>query len=523
MRTRLPSGLLAIIGAAGLAAATPVPAPAPASAATGATAAASGCALTGGTAGSPETGAGRDLPDRGNGLARGARTNAPATLPARLVLRTTRTTFNRRYWFALQGGRIWFRSNADVTHIVQPWAELATPACLAGNVIGISADDDELVAIDRGRQILTMDGALGDPALFNWTSRWGPPVWTGPGRTLPAGNAWSWSVVSQLEDGNWTDPAGNRHQIGAGKVSHVWELRDRGRTLTFMDPWLPDDESYAMCGPHRGRFRAVALSASGSTIFVAGRSGDLFTRIYDFDLAGDDSLFFSYSYDDQRGKANPAIQLPTWQWVHQPKIPGRITSAISIEKQGRDVVHRTLRVEGRDARGRSGYWEKDITALSPRAWRFHASGLPLQGRPLANPRGDTSGRGLAPPPGAGYELTGAPGGLRARLRGFDGVCSPTPLVVALPRSRIRLHLLLHTTDTIRQTPRAATLDSNPHALDGAIEAPPSVLRDRRAAVRAFVAATLRGRFTPAKVSATRDALVLGDQGWRFSRARPPRS
>ena len=50
---------------------------------------------------------------------------------------------------------------------------------------------------------------------------------------------WSWSVVSPSEDGNWTDPAGNLHAIGSGKVSHIWALRTGGRRLSFWDPWLP--------------------------------------------------------------------------------------------------------------------------------------------------------------------------------------------------------------------------------------------------------------------------------------------
>ncbi len=78
-----------------------------------------------------------------------------------------------------------------------------------------------------------------------------------------------------------------------------------------------------MCGPVRGRFKAVNLSASGSYVFVIGRHGDMLTRLYDFDIAGHDPIFFHYSYDDQSGKGDGApIQLPGAPWVRQPKIPG---------------------------------------------------------------------------------------------------------------------------------------------------------------------------------------------------------
>src|ERR1700754_2744719 len=107
-----------------------------------------------------------------------------------------------------------------------------------------------------------------------------------------------------------------------------------------------------MCGPYRGRFKAVNLSASGSEIFVIGARGDMFTRLYDFDISGHDPVFFQYAYDNQRGRGDGApIQLPAEPWKRQPKIPGTITSQISIHKVGRDSVHRILRVEGANRLG----------------------------------------------------------------------------------------------------------------------------------------------------------------------------
>src|SRR5206468_964450 len=91
--------------------------------------------LTGGTAGAPETATpGRQLPDRGNGLAPGDPTSAPAALPDAIYLRSTTATYNRRYWFILRAGRIYFKSNAEVTGIRQPWAPLRTPGCFDSRV-----------------------------------------------------------------------------------------------------------------------------------------------------------------------------------------------------------------------------------------------------------------------------------------------------------------------------------------------------------------------------------------------------
>ena len=163
-------------------------------------------------------------------------------LPDAVHLRTPTESFNRLYEFATRDGRIYARARESTG----PWRQMPLPLCFDGRVQSISADDDELIALDTSRRIYTMDNALKDPSVFNWTNRWGTPFWTGPGYTLPAVKAWSWSVISPLEDESWIDPAGNRTQIGSGKVSHIWGLRRGGRRLTFWDPWLPLDESYEM-------------------------------------------------------------------------------------------------------------------------------------------------------------------------------------------------------------------------------------------------------------------------------------
>jgi hypothetical protein len=346
------------------------------------------------------------------------------------------------------------------------------PPCFDGRVKSIAADDDEMIALDAARRIYTMDNASKPGGLFSWSSRWGTPFWLGPGYALPKDPiAWSWSVVSPIEDGNWTDPAGNRHAIGNAKVSHIWGLRRGGRRISFWDPWLPLDESYGICGPLRGRFRAVNLSASGSTVFVIGKRGDMFTRIYDFDLSGHDDLFFDYSYADQRGKGDGApIQLPAAGWVHQPKIPGPITRSISIHKVGRDLLHRTLRV-----RGVGGYWEKDFKA---RAWGFHSAKLPGGARRLANPRRDTSRRELGRLRESRYRAG------RIEVRRFSVHCSPARLRVGGARP---FTLKLHDVDGLRQQPRSGGLDGVPREYYGDVEV------SKRLLGRPFVKRRLGGR------------------------------
>jgi hypothetical protein len=416
---------------------------------------------------------------------------APAgTFPGRVLLRSATRSYNRLYDFALREGNLYARLIAGG----DPWRAVPLPLCLAGRLTAIAADDDELIALDRERRIYGMDNALKDATLWNWSSRWGPPLWQGPGFALPDDLiAWSWSVLSPVEDHSWTDPAGNHPAVGSDKVSHIWGLHEGGQRLTFWDPWLPLDESYEMCGPHRGRFKAVNLSASGSHVFVIGANGDMFTRLYDFDISGHDAVFFDYSYEDQRGKGDLApIQLPAEPWRRQPKIPGRITSAISIAKRGVDAEHATLRVEGR-RRGRTGYWQRDLAAPRSVPWTFHATGRPLEGRALHNPRRDTSRRDLGHVENARFVMRGA--GITATIDRFATYCSPARLRVR-SSGRTRTYVLHHV-DGLRQQPRGRGLDTQPREQYGALE------RD--------------GHFQLVTVLATRDAIELEERGWRFTR------
>jgi hypothetical protein len=475
--------------------------------------------LGGGTAGSFEA---LDLPagrDTGNGLAPGERSDAPVGLPRVVPFKTATETYNRRYQWVARGGLVWFRSNAERTGIRQAWRELPVPPCFYRGVREIAADDDELVAIGPDRRIYTMDHALRGPEEFNWTSRWGPIFWMGSGHLLPRGvRSWAWSVISQREDGTWRDAAGNAHPVGDYKVSHIWTLGRDGRRLGFNDPWLARDRSYEMCGPHRGRFRVAGMSASGSTVFVIGRHGDMFTRLFDFDISGSDPAFFHYSYANQRGRPDPVIQLPPPAWREQPKVPGRITRRISIEKRGRGAVHRTLRVEGRDARGRLGYWQKDLPARRSRAWRFHRSGRRPPAASLPNPRRDTSALGLTRSRDLRYVRPRADG-WSGELANYNVACSPARLRVRLA-SRARFELVLHTADGLRLEPRPPGLSAEPRGQFGELEVPLRVLRSRDPAVRRWLTSELGGRrFTTVPVNATTGAVEVAEVGWRFVRRR----
>lgn len=466
--------------------------------------------LAGGTVGTPEQASqpGRKGKGVGNPLKAGDKSDAPRSLPQQVIFRGTHQTYNRKFQFAVAKGTIWYKSNTAVTGIHEPWAKLSVPKCV-GTVSQISADDDEMIVMGKDRWIYDVDGILREPKYFNWSLRWGPPFWTGPGMKMPANQTWAWSVVSPLEDGNWIDPAGNKTAIGWGKVSHIWMLSHQGQRLSFRDPWLPEDDSYAMCGPHRDRFRSANMNVSGSTIFVIGRHGDMYTRLFDFDISGLDSLFFKYSYADQRGVAKPKIQLPGAPWVRQPKIHGTITDRISIEKVGKNTVHRTLRVEGRKD-GHVGYWQKDITAAG---WRFHRTGGHLVGHRLDNPRQNTSARGLGPSSDRSYSAKVS--GATVTIPNFNAYCTPAQVNVRLTTGE-KFTLRLHTVDNIRQSTRAYGLDDDPRVYSGELEVPSALRRTADAHVKAYLDTLGSGRWISAPVDATTDTLAFRNQPWTLN-------
>ncbi|MCP2316883.1 hypothetical protein APR12_002223 [Nocardia amikacinitolerans] len=462
-----------------------------------------GCVLVG-TVGTPEV----TVDETTAGME--ALASADVELPERIHFRTTTESFNRRWTFATRDGGVYVKETATQGG----WRTLVLPGCLEGRVVGVSADDDEVMMIDRDGRFFTMDHALSAPRDWNWSSRYGTPLWTGPGNSLPPGTStWSWSVLSPNEDHVWRDTAGNDHPVGGAKVSHVFALTNGGQRIRYIDPWLPVDHSYEMATPHGGRFQAVALSTSASTSLIVNRFGDFYTRLYDFDISGADKVFFRYSYDDQSGLPEApdmlaervdsryaAIQLPAPDWVRQPKVPGDITDRISIHRTGPGSAARELRVEGRDS-GRNGYWAKQLTADS---WTFVPTDQPLVGTVLENSPTDRSLDTLVAPSPFDYEGV-ATQGWSARVRTFDVAVTPTPLRIDFGDGK-QLNLVLHTVDGLRQTPQLSGISSQPRHLDGTIESPPELLAGldaQPAEVRDFVRNVLRGsRFTETSVVVT---------------------
>ena len=468
-----------------------------------------GVLVVGGEVQSPEQVQG----ERG-GFGPPAPTRVARTLPDVVTFKTNRETFSNEYAFALRSGRIYVRpalvGRGDPD---EPWRVLEVPSCLDGTVTAISADHRFLVALGPGRQVYSHDMPGGDLSPERWTWRWGPYFWTGSGmRMFRDVKRWANSELTSAE--TFTDTSGRRHHpIGVGTV---YLLRGDGRRITYLDPWLPQDESREVCGPRRGTLPLANISASGSTVFVVSEAGGLFTRLYDFDVSGANTVFGDYSWERPRPASDTRWQLPGPGWVHQPKPRGVVTDRISIAKTGSDASDRVLRVEGRDPHGRRVVWQK---RLQERRWRAVAWGGRVQGRPLTG-----AAHHFAP---SDLRFAGTIDGARAVVPNFNAECSPARLRVQVAEGDW-LPLLLHSSDGLRQERRERGLTDVPREYNGAIEVPRAVWRTlaERPRLRRWVRAHLDGRFTTAPLAVTATRIRFLAQCWQLTldgrAARPDR-
>ena len=424
-------------------------------------------------------------------------------LPDRVIHEDGRHAISNEYVFALRSGDLYVRRAREGRPLAKStWHELQLPSCLQGRITTVSADYRLMTVVDTDGRLYSHDMPGGDLSPERWTWRWGPFLWLGAGMNMP-GKVRDWSISEFNGAETFTDSGGRQHNaIG---VATGYLLRSDRRTITYIDPWLPSDESREVCGPRRGQLRLASLDASGSTLLVAGTDGSLWTRLYDFDVAGGNSLLGKYTWADKT--ADPALwQLPPVGWTRQPAPRGVVTDQVTIVRTGTDAKDRELRVTGRDRSGRVGYWRKQINATE---WQFVATGGRLVGRVL------DGRRSLAPSLDRRYvgTIAGAP----ATVEAFDSACSGSRVVVRIGKERLKLRL--HSEDALRQTTRAAGLDDVPRHYNAALEVPRKTWRrlpSASPAVREFVAANLTGRITSLPIAVTATRLRMRYQCWELT-------
>jgi hypothetical protein len=178
--------------------------------------------------------------------------------------------------------------------------------------------------------------------------------------------------------------------------------------------------------PDHGRFRAAAMSASASTIFVIDSAGRSFTRLADFDSLGLDPIL-RYGWDRRRRTSpldDDVYSLPPDPWREQPPLPGAATTDITILQTGQGNAARELRVGAPD-----GFWSKPIFGEQ---WQHVVTGEASTG--------DAVHPGTDPKmPAHTKMLHGTLEGHEVTLEDFAPDCPPATLVI--DGVRLPLHFL----------------------------------------------------------------------------------
>lgn len=349
----------------------------------------------------------------------------------RVYFRTARRSFNRRYYVALEEGKIWVKPNEEMTGETGEWEILGSTGKPEGSassfpnfgipdeITSISADGVHLMAISSdGNFYRGSDLTTDISSSFTWTDSWGGVMADGTGMVteFPISNGWSVSDSHPFGVEYYTDIDGTDHSVGLG-VAHVYRLGEDGHSIYWNDWWLPNDWSRQICGPMRSTAAMANISVSASTMFVILENGQMYTRLYDFDTGGENSLL-EYSYIIQ-GPSGTTRKLPSEDWRSQPEITdGVITKRITIFQNGTGNAARVLRVEGRK-NGTNGFFQKEIFADN---WTFVPTDLPMSGPFL-----DTTASLQTIPP-SDYSLSGTitKNGktVQIELENFNMVCSP---------------------------------------------------------------------------------------------------
>ncbi|MDR0451351.1 MAG: hypothetical protein LBH26_08820 [Treponema sp.] len=330
-----------------------------------------------------------------------------------MYIKTRTQSFNAYHYYILDRGLIWYKSR-DAEKKPENWTLFQktglprNPWKLDFNkperIVEISADADELVALSDtgGFYRFSFDVIISHPSNV-WFDRQGWPIEDQlflDERT--AGNI-AWSLGKRNSHVlYYEDPFGNQHHNGVQEIATIYMLLEDGQEICYADTGLRSDFSRNFIGPERGAFKALALSASASTMFVMNEGGEMYTRIADFDIVGCDPMFFKYTYIPYKSNLPGSDYfsnlsewgLPAEDWRAQPPVPlggkAAISRHITILQNGQGNGARELRVAGLNEEGETGYWAK---AIFDESWTFVKAPLYLSPGALLPKAGSAGERG----------------------------------------------------------------------------------------------------------------------------------
>ena len=327
------------------------------------------------------------------------RNNINGYMPENIYVSTLTQAFCKGFSFSIYNGKIWVKKDGDKewslflkTGLPQSAGKkklsgaawFAPPKC----VTEIAADGDALFAFDDEGHMYRcylQDTTIDAP--FTWLNTFGWPKKQVMNQTALVMGKRGWGMGVRRKDVLWyEDRFGNQHHYGTMGLETVYFLTADGREIRFTDSGLPADVSHTILGPERGSFTAENISVSADTLFLISKTGEMYTRLIDFDTMGCDPMFFKYTYKQESQKLSGKDYLsnyspwglPNEDWYKQPPIPltgkARLTKHICIFQNGQGNFARGLRVAGLSAEGYPGFYYKGLTDT---AWQFFEAPLKL--------------------------------------------------------------------------------------------------------------------------------------------------
>ncbi len=277
-----------------------------------------------------------------------------------LLVKTETETFDHQFHYILREGKIYFRP--IYTDSNTPWKEIPFPK----KAIRISADGDQLVALDERRQVYCAKTASIYSKL-EWRKEW-----FNLNQVAAIINFFKPASLNAMEGARAI--AISHKDIGSHlAIDTLYMLDPSGTRIFFADPQLPNKFHNEITLPEEGQFVAENMDASASTLFLISRaknadgkeSAKMYTRHADFDSIG----------RNQKNKTPLDRMLHGEDWFEQPSVNlsgnAHLTKRIAIVQTGKRQECCELRVEGTDSLGNTGYYVKKIY---DRAWRFQRSG-----------------------------------------------------------------------------------------------------------------------------------------------------
>ena len=338
-------------------------------------------------------------------------TNINGEFPDEISIKTRTQTFAKGFSFTLHEGKIYVKAEKDRDWHLFLETGLPHPKMQLGGfevpekIAEISADGDVFVAFDE-------NGVMYECYLqrnhfekpFQWKTVFGFPKNSPLVQNVQTAGKRGWAIAARRKDVLWyTDIFGNDHHYGTMGLESVYVLAENGQEILFTDSGLPTDWSKSLLGPERGSFISENISASGSTIFLINKAGEMYTRLIDFDTMGSDPMWFKYTYKPYKQKYSGKNYLsnytpwglPNEAWKKQPPIVledgARISRYVTIFQTGHGNDARTLRVAGTDKDGNTGYYEKTLTAEK---WEFVPKILIIPENDFFEPVSDENAEGV---------------------------------------------------------------------------------------------------------------------------------